>query len=301
MSISQWLLLVFLSLLWGASFLFIGIAVQELPPFTLVLARVGIAAVILLVIVCISGIRMPRAIADWKPFAVMALLNNVVPFLLIVRGQQSIASGLASVLNATTPLFALLFAHFLTTDEKLVANRLAGVLVGVVGVAILVGPEALVGNTASTLGMACVLLAAVSYAASGLWGRRFKGTPPLVTACSQLICSTLVLAPLALVIDRPWLLPTPGNATIGAVVGLAALSTALAYIVFFRIMAVSGPTNTMLVTLLIPVSAIVFGAVILGERLLARQLIGAALIGLALLIIDGRPVEALRQRISGRA
>lgn len=296
MSLTQWLLLIFLSLLWGGSFLFVGMAVHELPPLTLVFARVGLAAIVLIPVLYAIGLRLPSGLRAWRPFLVMSFLNNIVPFLLIVRGQKEIASGLASVLNATTPLFAVVLAHLFTHDEKMTLPRLAGVLTGIAGVAILVGPEALLGNAASLLGMTLMLGAAFSYGVSGLWGRRFKGTPPLVTAASQLTCSTVVLLPLTLAIDQPWLLPAPGTAAIAAIIGLAVLSTALAYIVFFRIMAVSGPTNTMLVTLLIPVSAIAFGTLILGEVLLLRHIAGALIIATALLILDGRVVGLFRPR-----
>jgi len=296
MPLTQWGLLLFLSLLWGGSFLFIGMAVHELPPVTLVLARVGLAALALLPVVYATGLRLPSGMRAWRPFMVMAILNNIIPFLLIVRGQKEIASGLASVLNATTPLFAVIIAHLFTTDEKLTAGRLAGVLTGIAGVGILVGPEAIFGQPANLFGMMLILGAACSYGLSALWGRRFKATPPLVTSTSQLICSTAVLLPLALAIDKPWTLALPSSSAVSAVIALALLSTALAYIVFFRIMAVSGPTNTVLVTLLIPVSAIAFGTVFLHEVLLPRHVAGALVIGAALVILDGRVFSLLGRR-----
>jgi drug/metabolite transporter (DMT)-like permease len=295
MSLTQWLLLVFLSVLWGGSFFFVGVAVKELPAFTLVLARVAMAAAALAPIVLATGLRFPGSPGAWRPFFVMAILNNLIPFVLIARGQQEIASGLASVLNATTPLWSVILAHLLTEDEKLKANRLAGVFFGIAGVAVLVGPEALLGSRASVVGMLCILGATLSYAFAGIWGRRFKGISPLIPACCQLACSTLVLIPLALYIDQPWGLPMPSTRAVWAVVGLALLSTALAYIVFFRIMAVSGSTNAMLVTLLIPVSAILFGTLFLGETMLPRHLAGALVIGLSLLVIDGRLLGAHRR------
>jgi drug/metabolite transporter (DMT)-like permease len=178
MSLTQWLLLIFLSFLWGGSFFFVGVAVKELPAFTLVLARVALAAAALAPVVLAIGLRFPVSLAAWWPFFVMAILNNVIPFALIVRGQQEIASGLASVLNATTPLWSVIVAHVLTEDEKLKANRLAGVLIGIAGVALLVGPEALLGSRASVVGMLCVLGATLSYGFAGVWGTRFKGMSP---------------------------------------------------------------------------------------------------------------------------
>jgi drug/metabolite transporter (DMT)-like permease len=295
MTPTQWGLLLLLALLWGCSFLFVGLAVHELPALTIVLVRVGLAAVILVPITLALGYRLPGTLAAWQPFLVMAILNNVVPFWLIVTGQKQIASGLASVINATTPVFTLIVAHVLADDEKLRANKLAGVLIGIAGVAVLVGPEAMFGRASSVLGMVCMLGAALSYAFSGLWGRRLRAHPPLVSAASQLTCSALMLLPLALAIDAPWTLTPPSPTAIGALVGLAALATALAYVVFFRILAVSGSNNVMLVTLLIPVFAIPLGAWRLGEMLLPRHFAGALIIAVSLLVIDGRLLALARR------
>lgn len=301
MSLSQWLLLILLSLLWGGSFLFHGMSVHELPPLTLVLWRAGLAALTLIPVVYASGLRLPSSLRAWAPFLVMSLLNNVLPFLMIARGQREIASGLASVLGATTPLFAVIFARLFPDGEKLTAHRLAGVIVGILGVAILVGPEALIGNTSSLLGMMLLLGASAFYGMAAQWGRRFKDTPPLVTSATLLTCSTIVMLPVALIIDQPWQLPAPSASATAAVVALAVLSTAFAYIVYFRIMAVSGPINTTLVALLIPVSAIAFGTVFLNEVLLPRHIAGALVIGLALVILDGRVVVRLKKHLVRRA
>lgn len=300
MSTSQWLLLLALSLLWGAAFLFVGIAVHDLPVFTIVLVRLGLAALVLVPVTIAVGHRLPTTLAGWWPFMVMAVLNNVVPMSLIVAGQTQIAAGLASVLNATTPLFALLVA-FALAGERLVRNKVVGILLGIVGVAILVGPAAVTGKTSSVLGMSCVLGGALSYGFSGLWGRRFASTPPMVTAAAQLTCSSLILLPITLLVDQPWRLPMPSGSTIAALVGLAVLSTALAYILFFRIMAVSGSNAVMLVTLLIPVSGLALGGLVLGEPIVINQMAGALVIALSLLVIDGRLVQALASRSPGKA
>lgn len=288
MSASQWALLVLLSILWGGSFLFNGIAVAELPAFTLVLARVGLAALTLAPMLWIMGLRLPATVQGWAPFAVMAVVNKVVPFLLIYKGQQLIASGLASVLNATTPVWSLLLVHAFTADDKLKPNKLVGALLGIAGVAALIGPEALLGSRASVIGMLLVLGGAISYGVSAAWGRRLRDEPPLLSAFCQLACATLMLAPLAVVFDQPWTLPVPSPRVVAAVLGIAVLSTAIGYIVFFRILTVSGPTNVMLVTLLIPLSAIALGVLVLGETLQLRHVVGALVIGSALLVIDGR-------------
>jgi len=288
MSLTQWLLLLLLGVLWGGSFFFTAIAVKELPILTLVLARVALAALALLPVLWLAGLRLPRTLAEWSPFIGMSILNNVIPFLLIARGQQEIASGLASVLNATTPLWSVLLSHMMTSDEKLLLNKLFGVIVGITGVGILVGPEMLFGEQTTVIGMLCGLGGALFYGLSGIWARRLRGTPPLQTATCQLLASTVLLAPVTMWVDRPWSLPMPEWHVVAAVLGLALLTTALGYIVFFRILAVSGPTNAMLVTLLNPVTAIALGVFILGEILADRHIAGALVIGLALILIDGR-------------
>ena len=302
MGLAEWLLLLALSVLWGGSFLFIGIAVKELPPLTIVTLRVALAALALLVVVQVLGRGMPREPAAWRAFLGMGLLNNLVPFCLIVWGQTQIASGLASILNATTPLFGVVVAHLMTADEKMTGNRLAGVLFGLAGVAVMVGPAALAGLGDRLLPQLAILGAALSYAFAGVFGRRFRalGLQPLQTAAGQVSASTLMLAPVALIVERPWTLPMPGPATLAAVLALALFSTALAYILFFRILATAGTTNLMLVTFLIPVSAILLGALVLGEVPQMRQFAGMALIGAGLLAIDGRVAALWRSPASGR-
>jgi drug/metabolite transporter (DMT)-like permease len=294
MSATDWLLLVTLSVLWGGSFFFTKIALLELPPLTVALGRVAMAAAILIVLARMTGVALPDRMAAWRPYLVMGLLNNAVPFGLIFWGQTHIPSGLAAILNATTPLFTVLVAHWATADEKLTPARLAGVAAGLVGVVVMIGPDMVHEFGTNVLGQFAVLLAAVSYAFAGVFGRRFRGEPPLRVAAGQLAGSTLLLAPVAILIERPWTLPPPDAATIAALVALAALSTALAYLIYFRILARAGATNLSLVTFLIPVSAILLGTLLLGEQLAARRLAGMAAIGLGLAAIDGR---LLRYRV----
>jgi drug/metabolite transporter (DMT)-like permease len=283
----DWMLLLLLSILWGGSFFFNGVAVRELPPLTIVLARVTIAAALLLPLLWARRGRLPARLCGWMPFLVMGLLNNVIPFSLIVMGQTRIASGIASVLNATTPLFTVLVMAA-AGDEPLVARRLIGVLIGLAGVIVLRG-QSLQLEDGETPGMLLCLAAALSYGLSGLWGRRqLAGVSPLTSATCQLMCSSVVMLALAGAVDRPWLLPMPSVATWLALLGTAALATALAYILFFQILVRSGASNVMLVTLLIPVTAILLGHFALGEPLEAREIAGASIIGGALLIVDGR-------------
>ena len=297
----EWAMLLALSILWGGSFFFVGIAVRELPPLTIVLLRVGLAALILNALVRALGLAPPREKAVWSAFLGMGLLNNVAPFCLIVWGQTHIASGLAAILNATTPLATVIVAHVLTIDEKMTGGRLAGVVLGLVGVAAMIGPAALTGIGTDVVAQGAVLLAAISYAFAGVYGRRFRqlGVPPLLAATGQVTASTLVLAPIALVVDQPWTLAAPSLVAWSAVIGLAALSTALAYALYFRILATAGATNLLLVTFLIPLSATGLGALFLGERLDPRHLLGLTLIGAGLAAIDGRLVAWARRASLG--
>ncbi len=294
MSIGEWCLLIGLSILWGGSFFFAKVAVAEIQPLTLVLGRVGLAALVLLLLVKISGLQMPRDRKTWRAFLVMGFLNNLLPFSLIFWGQTQIASGLASILNATTPLFTVVLAHFLTRDEKLTANRLSGVLLGILGVALMIGPVALAGFELKLIAQLAILAAACSYAFAGIFGRRFRGQQPLVTAAGQVSATSLMMLPLVLFIDRPWQQPLPSATGVAAVICLALLCTALAYLIYFRLLATAGATNLLLVTFLIPISAILLGTSILGERLALYQFSGMLLIGLGLAAIDGRLLGRLR-------
>jgi drug/metabolite transporter (DMT)-like permease len=296
MRAADWLLLVLLSVLWGATFLFIAMGVQALPPLTIVLARVGIAALVLLPLIPLLGYRLPATLASWTLFVVQALINNVVPFTLMVHGQTRIAGSLAAVLNATTPLFTLILAR-LFVGEALSPSKIVGVVLGIAGVVVLIGPDALNSNESSVIGMLCILGGSLSYAFSALWMRRLRHIPPLVSSTAQLVCSTILLLPLAAVIDRFWLLPAPGAPAIVAVLGLAILSTALAYIVFFRISASAGPSNVMLVTLLIPVTATALGVLVLGEALSPNQIAGGMIIASGLIVIDGRIFARVGRRV----
>ncbi len=297
MTARDWLLLILLSVLWGGSFFFIGVAVQALPAFTIVAVRVGLAMLVLLAVLRVMRIALPTDGRVWLAFLGMGLLNNALPFTLFVWAQAQVPSGLASILNATTPISTALVAHAFTTDEKLTPNRLLGVLLGLAGVAVMLGPDLLAGLGDNLLAQGACLLATLSYAFAGVYGRRFRrlGQAPLLTATGQLTVSAALMLPLALLIDRPWLLPLPGWQVIAALIGLAVLSTALAYVIFFRIMTTAG-SNVNLVTLLVPVSAILLGVLVLGETLLPRHLIGFGVIALGLAAIDGRLIAVLRRR-----
>jgi len=292
---SDWALLGLLSVIWGGSFLFVGVAGKELPPLIIVALRVLLAAVALQIVLRVMGPRLPRGRQAWATFFGMGLLNNVIPFSLIVWGQSHIASGLASILNATTPLFTVIVAHYFTTDEKLTGSRLGGVIVGFIGVAVMIGSAALAAFNTNVLAQLAILGAALSYGFSGVFGRRFKtlGIPPLAAATGQVTASSCMLLPVSLIVDKPWTLAMPSNATILSLLALALVSTAFAYLIFFRLLARVGATNAGLVTFLIPVSAILFGVLLLGETLEWRPMAGMALIAAGLMLIDGRPAAAI--------
>ncbi len=291
----EWVLLIILSIFWGGSFFFVEVALTELPPLTIVLGRVGFAALALILLVYVIGLRMPLDFRLWRAFFVMGALNNMIPFSLIVWGQTQIASGLAAILNAATPLFTVVLAHFLTNDEKMTAYKLVGVLLGLVGVTVMIGGEFLGGLGLHVMAQLAVLGAAISYAFAAIFGRRFEGTPPLVTAAGQVSATTVLMLPIVLFVDQPWNLPVPSATAWGTIAGLALLSTAAAYLIYFRILATAGATNLLLVTFLIPLSAILLGVTILGERLEPKHFVGMALIGLGLAVIDGRPIAFLRR------
>ena len=286
----DWLLLGLLSILWGGSFFFNGVVLKELPPFTLVLLRVALAALMLLPLLWLYRIRFPTGLSGWKPFIAIGLFNNVLPFSLIVVGQTYIPSGLASILNATTPLFTVAVMTA-AGEEKLQARRVAGVMVGLIGVIILHG-DGFGLERGQGLGVLLCLAAALSYGVSALVARRLPSdVPPLGAATFQMLVSTAMMVVVAGAVERPWQLPMPGATTWLAVIGLAALSTALAYIVFFHILRRSGATNVMLVTLLIPVTAILLGVLVLEEAISLCEIVGALVIASALLVIDGRVLK----------
>ena len=286
----DWGLLVLLSLFWGGSFLCVGIAVQEVPVLTIIAIRVSLAALVRWGIALFCGHQLPRGRKTWQAFLALGLLNNVIPFGLIVLGQQTIGAGLAAILNATTPLWTVLVAALFLADERFSKQKLFGVLLGLVGVIVMVGPDSLAGISRNLGAQLAVLGATLSYAFASVFGRRFAAAKisPLHTALGQVTASSFILVPLALMIDTPWASALPSQATIFAILGLAVLSTAGGYLLFFNILERAGATNVSLVTLLIPPSAIAMGMLVLEETLQGIHFIGLALIILGLLSLQGR-------------
>jgi drug/metabolite transporter (DMT)-like permease len=289
----DWARLLVLSVLWGGSFLFYRMLATELPPLTTVFGRVAIGGIGLLAILKARGvvIRVPRD--QWGRFFLLATLNNVVPFTLFSWGEARVSSGTAAILNATTPLFAVLVSGLIWRTEALTGAKFAGIACGITGVAVLVGPQALLGQ--DVLGQAACLLAALSYGFGVPYGRRITGVTPPNMAVGQMAAATLMLLPLAALVDRPWSLPSPSLSGWAALLGIAVLSTSVAYLIFFDILARAGATNLALVTFLVPASALLLGAGVLGEAVTWQALAGMALIAVGLAAIDGRLLAAIRR------
>ncbi len=299
MGAREWIMLIVLSVLWGGSFFLIGVAVAELSPLTIVTLRVALAAIVLWCIALMMGLVPPKRIRVWLAFLGMGLLNNVIPFVLIVWGQTHIASGLAAILNAATPMFTVIVAGLLLPDERFSLAKILGVLIGFAGVIVMIGiPDLSNGGSLSTLAQLAVLAAALSYAFAGVYGRRFKAMEvnSIVTAAGQVTASALVMLPIAFIFDSSFRLMFDGSFAMTeislsvwlAIVGLAIFSTSAAYVLYFKLLESSGATNLLLVTLLIPVSAIILGALYLDESLETVHYLGMLLIALGLSAIDGR-------------
>lgn len=288
MSALTWGLLALLGLIWGGSFFFSRIAVVEVPPLTLVFLRLSIAAVALHIYIGGRFGIYPPLKSRWCEFLILGILNNALPHALIFFGQTRIGAGLASILNATTPIWTVLIANYLTSDEKLSSAKIIGCLTGLLGTVVLIGPSVTARGDLPLWALLLPVIAAVSYGFAATYSKRFKGVAPPVIAAGQMTASSLVALPLSLVMDHPWALATPSTNAIAAILAIALLSTAFGYILYFRILAAAGATNASLVTLLVPPSAILLGFLFLGERLEMTEIAGMALIGAGLVILDGR-------------
>lgn len=292
---SAWIMLIALAAVWGGSFFFAEVALGEVPPLTITLHRVFWTIPILAVIVAMKGIPVPRSPRVWLGYLGMGALNNAIPFSLIFWGQTQIESGLASILNGTTAMLGAVVAGVLLADEPLTARKIGGALLGLIGVGVIMGPEAVSGFNPANLAQLAILGAALSYAFASVWGRvMLAGQPPLMNALGMVTASALIMVPVVWMVDgAPTLALTAP--TWGALLGLATLSTALAYVLYFAILARAGAANLMLVTLLIPPFAIALGALFLGERIGPEAWVGFAIIAVGFAVNDGRVFGALRR------
>jgi len=294
----DWLVLLVLAVIWGGAFFFIGVAVRHVPPLTYVWLRLTIGAAGLWVYLIVSGERMSLPRDVWGSILLLALLNNALPFTLFGWSQTHIASGLASILNATTPIWGVVVAHFLTKDERMSPRKIAGVLLGFGGVAVMIGPSILSNiGTDGLAELACVA-AALSYALAAVWARRFRrlGISPFSVTTGQLTAGAIMMLPLSIFIDRPWTHAFPPMSALAAITALALLCTAFGYVLYFRLIDRAGATNALLVTLLVPPVAILLGGLFLGETLAPQDFAGLALIALGLAAIDGRVLTAFSRR-----
>ncbi len=281
-------MLLALAAVWGGSFFFVEVALTEVGPFTVVLHRVLWAVPALALVLWWKGLALPKGIKIWSAYGVMGALNNAIPFTLIVWGQTQIEGGLASILNGTTAVFGAVVAGILLVDERLTSRKLIGALLGLLGVAAIMGPSAASGLDLRNLGQLAILGAALSYSFASVWGKTaLKGHAPEVNAFGMLSASVLLMLPLAFYAEGiPSFALSPS--VWAALLGLAWLATALAYLLYFGILIRAGAANLMLVTLMIPPFAIGLGWMFLGERLGIEAIIGFALIALGLAVTDGR-------------
>ncbi|MDX1523491.1 MAG: DMT family transporter [Anaerolineae bacterium] len=287
--------LIFLAALWGPSFLFIKVAVHDIPPLTLVVGRVGIAALLLYGVMRMQGRRLPKFGTVWKHFAVMALVQNAFPFALFNWGEQYIDSALAAILNGTTPLFTIILAHFFVADDRLTVGKALGVIIGFGGLVALIGPSLVGGVQATTLGLMAVVLASSSYGVALVYSRlNLRGLPPLVAPTAQLGLAALYMLPLSLIVERPFALPLPSLQAMLSLLALAALGTALAFVVYYRLIELADATSLSTVTYMVPVFGVILGVVVLNEQLSWNAYLGCALILLGVMTVNG--VFRWRQR-----
>jgi drug/metabolite transporter (DMT)-like permease len=294
----DWAILGALALIWGGAFVFIGVAVRHVDPLTYVWLRLAIAAAAMWAFLAWKGqgLGLPRQM--WGAILLLAVLNNALPFTLFGWGQTHIASGLASILNATTPIWGVVVAHFFTTDERMSPRKLGGVLLGFGGVAVMIGPSLFETMGTNVLAMLACITASLSYALAAVWARRFKplGLSPLSVTTGQLTAGAAIMLPVMLLVDQPWTKALPPLEAWGSIVALALFCTAFGYVLYFRLIDSSGATNALLVTLLVPPIAIFLGALLLGETLAPQDFLGLALIAIGLAAIDGRLLSLWRER-----
>lgn len=301
MTLRAWTLLIILAIIWGGAFFLAKVAVAEVHPLHLVFYRVFLAALTLYAVLFFLRLSHPVSLPLAASFVAMGILNNVIPFGLLFWGQVHIGAGLASILNATTPFFSVLIAHFATSDEKATLPGIAGLITGFCGVVLMIGPEALSGAGAGSLAQLACVGAAFSYGLASVFGRRFRGIHPMITATGQLSGSSLVMILIVILFVPAGFAAVPSPQITAAILTLAVVATAGAYILFFEILRTAGATSVALVTFLVPVSAITLGAVFLGERLSATDLQAMSLIAIGLVLIDGRALRRFQRRFQRRS
>lgn len=292
-----WLLIGILSILWGGAFFLIEVGLRSYPPITLVFMRLVLAVPPMWIAMRLMGQRLPSEARVWGLLAVVGALNCALPFILFFWGQQYLDSGYASILNATTPLWGVITAHFLTSDEKATPARILGVLIGMAGIVVMVGPEAMKGLSNNLLAQIACIISTIFYSFAAIYGRRLSQTEltPMAVATGQTMMAALMMVPVVVLVDQPWTMATPRLDSTLAGLTLALFSTALAYTLYFRLIDHSGASNAQLVAFLMPILAVILGIAFLGESLSGGQIVGAALIAIGLAILDGRLVARFQK------
>lgn len=291
----DYLLLLLLACLWGASYSFIKIGVATIPPITLIALRTFIAGGLLLLVLRLRRVAVPRDACTWRLFILQSLMNSVLPFVLIAWAEQTVDAGLATILNSTPPLIAYLITWAVTRHEPATGRKLFGLAVGLAGVLLIIGIEALSGLDRTMVAQLAILAASVCYAVAAIFGRNFKGMDPMLPAAGSMVSGAVLLIPASILIDRPWSL-APSGASMLALLGLSVLSTALAFVIYFRLLDRLGSVGvTSQAYLRVPIGVLI-GVLLLGEQLGSAAWIGMALVvlGVAAMTTPGRRSQALR-------
>ena len=282
-------LLLVLATLWGASYTFIKLGVESIPPVTLIAARTAIAAVVLLVVLHWRRIAMPTDLAVWRRFLFQACLNSVIPYTLIAWAEQSVDAGLATILNSSAPIFTFLLAWCVARQQSATGRQLFGVVCGMIGICLIVGVQALYGIGLQLTAELAIVAATVCYAGAAIFGRNFQGLDPMLPAAGSLLCGAVVLIPISLMVDRPWTL-APSSRSIVALICLAVLSTALAFTIYFRLIRTLGSVGTTAQAYLRVPIGVAISVVFLGETLAPTTLIGLVCViaGVAAMAVPAR-------------
>jgi drug/metabolite transporter (DMT)-like permease len=295
----DYLLLLCLATLWGASYSLIKVGVATIPPITFIAARTVIAGALLLAIMRFRGIAMPRDFPTWRRFLFQALMNSVLPFTLIAWAEQTIDAGLAAILNSMTPIFTFLLTWLLMRQETARLRKLGGVLTGFAGVTLIIGVGALDGIGRDVVAELAVVAATLCYSGAAIFGRKFSNLSPLAPAAGSLICGAMILVPVSLIVDRPWTLD-PSAASLGALIGLAVCSTALAFVIFFRLVRTLGSVGTTAQAYLRAPIGVAIGVVTLGERLAWSSGVGLLLVLIGVAAMTAQRIPSLRFPLTGR-
>jgi drug/metabolite transporter (DMT)-like permease len=292
-----WGLIAILSILWGGAFFLIEVGLRSYPPITLVFLRVALAVPPMWLAMRFMGQKLPSDPRTWGLLAVVGAFNCALPFTLFFWGQQFLDSGYASILNATTPLWGVATAHFMTMDEKATPSRVIGVFVGMAGIIIMIGPDAMKGMSNNLLAQLACLISTIFYSLAAIFARRLSQSAltPMAVATGQTMAAALMMLPIMLIIDQPWTMAMPRLDATLAAFAIALVSTALAYFLYFKLIDRSGASNAQLVAFLMPILAVILGIAFLRESLNGGQIAGAGFIAIGLLIIDGRLIARFQK------